>query len=76
MDNRHGNVRGWRLFSKMKQCKIDTHEIRGVFSALPDNKVSNDFFEDFLTAKEIKSITKMTGVKERYWSKNESTADL
>ena len=43
----------------MKQCHVYSHDIKGVVAALPNNQISNDFFEDFLTVKEINSYLNM-----------------
>jgi 3-oxoacyl-[acyl-carrier-protein] synthase-3 len=58
-------------FSKLNQARIT-----GVVTCLPNKKIDNSFFSDFLNESEIKNIEKMAGVKTRYWVDGESTVDL
>lgn len=65
-----------QLNKTMKETTLNGHEIKGICTAIPNKKVrQEDFFQDF-SEKEIKSISKMTGVQERYWVEKESTSDL
>lgn len=58
-------------YSIIKQSKI-----MGVVTCLPNNKIENSYFGDFLSDSEIENIEKMAGVKTRYWVDNESAVDL
>ena len=59
-----------------KHANINAAEIKGVVTCLPNTKISNSFFENFLTKDEINSVEKISGVKTRYWVENESGVDL
>lgn len=59
-----------------KFTKLNSAKISGIVSCLPNKKIENDFFLDFLSQVEIENIEKMSGVRTRYWVENESTVDL
>lgn len=59
-----------------KHANIIAAEIKGVVTCLPKNKITNSFFENFLTKDEINGIEKVSGVKTRYWVEGESGVDL
>lgn len=50
--------------------------LAGITSCVPKNLISNHYFLDNFSSKDIESITKMTGVHSRFWSLGESTSDL
>ena len=60
----------------MRETIIDGHEIKGICTAIPNKKVRQEDFASNFSAKDIKSISKMTGVRERYWVEKESISDL
>lgn len=58
-------------FSKLNHAKIS-----GVVTCLPNTKIENNYFSDFLSDSEIENIERMAGVKSRYWVGSKSTVDL
>lgn len=52
-------------------------QIKAITSCVPKNVVKNDFFEDILSAKEVRLFEKTVGIKERRWvSENVTASDL
>lgn len=50
--------------------------IEAICCALPNNKISNDFFFNHLSESYIKSTTKVTGIENRYWSVKHTSLSL
>ena len=51
--------------------------IRGISSCVPNQSITNDFFSESFSEKDIKSIEKISGIKSRRWADSKtSTIDL
>ncbi|ALR31082.1 hypothetical protein ATE47_11340 [Chryseobacterium sp. IHB B 17019] len=52
-------------------------QLEAIGSVVPNNAVSNDFFSELLSAKELSFFEKTVGIKNRYWAdKNVTASDL
>lgn len=49
-------------------------QIKAITSCVPKNVIKNDFFEDILSAKELRLFEKTVGIKERRWVSEDVTA--
>ena len=58
----------------LREKELDI-KIRGIVSIVPNQKIENTFFKNHLTPKTINDVTKITGVKTRYWAKENQTTN-
>ena len=56
----------------LREAEVDI-KIRGIVSIVPNQKIENTFFKNHLNPKTIKDVTRITGVKTRYWAKENQT---
>ena len=58
----------------LRETELDI-KIRGIVSIVPNQKIENTFFKNHLNPKTIKDVTRLTGVKTRYWAKEYQTTN-